>query len=106
MAIAWMYRDDYRSAGFPMLPVVDPEGRRAGRQALIYAVALVPVSLLPGIVGVSGVVYVWMAAALGLAMLWLTARFAASRTDAAARALFFGSITYLPLLWAAMILDH
>ena len=48
----------------------------------------------------------WTAAVLGAAFLWLAARFQASRTDAAARWLFFGSITYLPLLWAAMILDH
>src|SRR5438874_331106 len=45
MAIAWLYRDDYSKAGFPMLPVIEPEGRRAGRQAVLYALALVPVSL-------------------------------------------------------------
>jgi protoheme IX farnesyltransferase len=106
MAIAWMYRDDYRSAGFPMLPVVEPDGRRTGRQALIYTIALVPVSLLPAYAGVSGTIYLIVAALLGAAMLWLSARFARERSEAAARALFFGSITYLPLLWAAMVLDH
>jgi protoheme IX farnesyltransferase len=106
MAIAWMYRDDYSSAGFPMLPVVEPDGRSTGRQALIYAIALVPISLLPAVVGVTGAVYPWVAAALGAAIVWLAARFARSRTEAEARALFFGSIIYLPLLWAAMILDH
>jgi protoheme IX farnesyltransferase len=106
MAIAWLYRDDYRKAGFPMLPVVDPGGDRAGRQALIYAAALIPISLLPSAVGVSGVPYFWAALALGLAQFWLASRFAAVRSDASARALFYGSITYLPLLWAAMILDH
>ena len=103
MAIAWLYRDDYRKAGFPMLPVVDPEGRRAGRQAVIYALALVPVSVIPTLVGISGRVYVGIALALGVALLWLAVRFAALRSDAAARRLFFGSIIYLPLLWAAMI---
>lgn len=103
MAIAWMCRDDYGKAGFPMLPVIEPEGRRAGRQSLIYAAALVPAGLVPTLAGVSGSVYFVVALALGLAMAWLAARFAASRTDRSARALFFGSITYLPLLWIAMV---
>jgi protoheme IX farnesyltransferase len=103
MAIAWMYRDDYATAGFPMLPVVEPDGRRAGRQAAMYAAALVPVSLVPALVGVSGLMYFALALVLGVALLLLAVRFAASRTDVSARALFYGSITYLPLLWIAMI---
>jgi heme o synthase len=106
MAIAWMYRDDYAKAGFPMLPVIEPDGRRTGRQALAYALVLLPASLAPRFAGVTGPAYFWVALLLGAAMVWLSARFAASRTEPAARALFFGSITYLPLLWAAMILDH
>jgi heme o synthase len=106
MAIAWMYRDDYRSAGFPMLPVVEPDGRRTGQQALLYAIALLPFSLAPSFVGVSGSTYLWVALVLGGALLVLAARFAAARSDNAARWLFFGSITYLPLIWTAMILDH
>jgi protoheme IX farnesyltransferase len=105
MAIAWMYRDDYGKAGFPMLPVIEPSGRRAGRQALIYTVALVPVTLVPAMVGVSGLVYALCATLLGAALLWLAIRFAMARTDLSARALFYGSITYLPLLWATMIAD-
>jgi protoheme IX farnesyltransferase len=103
MAIAWMYRDDYATAGFPMLPVVEPDGRRAGRQGAVYAAALVPVSLVPALVGVSSVMYFAVALVLGVALLALATRFAAARTDASARALFYGSITYLPLLWIAMI---
>jgi heme o synthase len=103
MAIAWLYRDDYRKAGFPMLPVVEPDGRRTGRQAAIYALALVPVSLAPAIVGVSALLYCAIALVLGVAMLWLAIRFAATRSDHSARQLFLGSITYLPLLWTAMI---
>jgi protoheme IX farnesyltransferase len=106
MAIAWLYRDDYRSAGFPMLPVIEPDGRRTGQHAVVYALALVPVSLTPSMVGISGPVYFWVALALGLGLLGLAARFAAGRTERAARWLFFGSITYLPLLWAAMVLNH
>jgi len=106
MALAWMYRNDYASAGFPMLPVIEPDGRRTGRHALLYAAALLPISLAPAWFGVAGLAYLAVAAVLGAVFLWLAARFAASRTDAAARWLFFASITYLPLLWAAMILDH
>jgi protoheme IX farnesyltransferase len=106
MAIAWMYRDDYGKAGFPMLPVIDPEGRRAGKQAVLYAAALVPVSLLPTLAGISGVVYFASALVLSLAMLALAMRFAATRSDTSARALFFGSITYLPLIWIVMIANR
>jgi protoheme IX farnesyltransferase len=105
MAIAWLYRDDYGKAGFPMLSVIEPEGRRSGRQALLYAIGLIPVTLVPTFVGVSGMVYGVVALVLGLGLLWLAARFATARTDRTARALFFGSIVYLPLLWAAMIGD-
>jgi protoheme IX farnesyltransferase len=103
MAISWLYRDDYGKAGFPMLPVVEPDGRRAGLQALLYAAALVPVSLLPTFVGVSGKAYGAVAVLLGIALTTLAARFARTRNDESAQALFLGSITYLPLLWVAMI---
>jgi len=105
MAIAWMYRDDYGAARFPMLPVLDPSGRRAGHQAVGYAAALLPVSLMPTLVGLSGVVYAGVAAVLGVAMLVLAVRFARARTEGAARSLFFGSLAYLPLIWIVMIAD-
>jgi protoheme IX farnesyltransferase len=106
MAIAWLYRDDYGKAGFPMLPVVEPEGRRAGRQAVVYAAALVPVSLAPTLVGLSGTVYFAAALVLGLALFVLAVRFAQSRSEASAQALFFGSIAYLPLIWIVMIANR
>lgn len=106
MAIAWLYRDDYARAGFPMLPVVEPDGRRTGRHAVVYAAALLPISVVPTLVGVAGAAYFWTALLLGVALFWIAARFAITRTDTTARALFYSSITYLPLIWAAMILDH
>jgi protoheme IX farnesyltransferase len=105
MAIAWMYRDDYARAGFPMLPVIEPDGRRAGRQAVLFTAALLPASLLPVAAGIAGAVYVGVAVVLGLALLAAAVRFAAARSDDSARLLFYGSITYLPLLFAAMILS-
>jgi protoheme IX farnesyltransferase len=106
MAIAWMYRDDYRKARFPMLPVLEPDGRRTGRQAVAYAALLVPASLAPTFGGMAGWAYFSIALVLGAGLLALAVRFASMRTDPAARALFFGSITYLPLIWTAMMLDH
>ena len=105
MAIAWLYRDDYGKAGFPMLPVIEPDGRRTGRQAALYAAALLPVSLVPGLIGLTGPAYLVIAASLGLALFALSVAFARARTDAAARTLFLASIVYLPLIWAAMIAD-
>jgi protoheme IX farnesyltransferase len=106
MAIAWMYRDDYAKAGFPMLPVIDPAGRRAGRQAVVYAAALIPVSALPTVAGLSGFAYLIVAMGLGIGLLGLAISFATARTDRSARRLFFGSITYLPILWIAMIANR
>jgi protoheme IX farnesyltransferase len=106
MAISWLYRDDYSKAGFPMLPVIEPEGRSAGRQALLYAGALLPVSLVPSLLGLTGIVYFWLALALGAVMVGLSWRFAASRTERTARALFVFSIVYLPLIWLVMIANH
>lgn len=106
MAIAWLYRDDYRKAGFPMLSVIEPEGRRTGRQALLYALALVPVSLAPGLIHVTGSLYLAVAGALGVGLVALASVFAVKRTDDAARALFLGSIIYLPLIWSVMIANR
>ena len=106
MAIAWMYRDDYAKAGFPMLPVIDPAGRRAARQAVVYAAALIPVSAVPTLAGISGAAYLIVAMGLGIGLLGLAFNFATLRTDRSARWLFFGSITYLSILWIAMIADR
>jgi protoheme IX farnesyltransferase len=106
MAIAWLYRDDYGKAGFPLLPVIEPGGRRAGTQAVLYTAALLPVSLAPTMVGMTGPVYFGLALVLGAAFMVLSVRFATARNEGTARALFFGSIIYLPLIWIAMIANH
>jgi protoheme IX farnesyltransferase len=103
LAIAWIYREDYARAGFPMLPVVEPDGRSTGRQATLYCLALLPVSLAPTLVGMTGAVYFVAALVLSLLFLALTLTFARTRKVHDARRLFFGSIIYLPLLWVLMI---
>lgn len=106
LAIAWMYREDYERAGFPLLPVIEPDGGSTGRQALLYAAALLPVSLAPSAAGMTGAVYLAGAVVLGSAFIWLSARFARQRSAPAARRLFFASIVYLPLLWILMVLNR
>jgi protoheme IX farnesyltransferase len=106
LAIAWIYREDYASAGFPMLSVIEPDGRSTGRQAALYAAALVPLSLAPTLMGLAGRTYFAGALALGLLFVFLTLRFANTRSIRDARWVFFGSITYLPLIWILMIADR
>ena len=103
MAIAWLYREDYGLAGFPMLPVIDPEGRRAGKQAVYWAFLMVLASVVPAFSGLAGTVYLAIALVMGVALFALAVRFLLTRNESTARALFYGSITYLPLLWIAMI---
>ncbi len=106
LAIAWIYREDYARAGFPMLPVIDADGRSTGRQAVVYALALLPLSLAPTLVGMAGPIYFGGALVLSLAFVALSIRFGISRSVQDARRLFFGSIIYLPLLWMLMIGDR
>src|SRR5438067_10478219 len=67
LAIAWMYREDYGRAGIRMLPVVEPDGRVTGQQIIAYSLMLLPVSLLPAVLGLSGRIYLISAIVLGLA---------------------------------------
>ncbi len=106
LAIAWIYREDYARAGFAMLPVIEPDGRSTARQAVIYALALLPVSLAPTLVGMAGSVYFVGALALTCIFVALALRFGVTRAMIDARRLFFGSIIYLPLLWILMVADR
>ena len=106
LAIAWMYRDDYAKAGIPLLPVTEPDGRRTGRQALLYAAALWPVSIMPAVVGLAGWPYSVMATLLGIGFIGLSGAFARERSHETARRLFFFSIIYLPLLLGALVVDR
>jgi len=106
LAIAWLFREDYANAGFPFLPVIEPDGRSTGRQTVLYAAGLLPVSLLPMAVGMASAYYVVGAITLGAVLMVLSLEFAASRSMPAARRLFYGTILYLPLLWIVLLADH
>jgi protoheme IX farnesyltransferase len=106
LAIAWIHREDYARAGMPLLPVLEPDGRRTGQQALQYALALGPVSLMPVLVGLAGAPYAAVATMLGLAMIWVSAQFARERSALSARRLFLFSLIYLSVLWTALVVDR
>jgi len=103
LAIAWLYRDQYAAAGFKMLSTRDPEGWLTALQALVYSVALLAISLLPGLIGMASPYYFFAALALGAVMIHLSVIFLRNKTNASARHLFFASIIYLPLLLGALI---
>ena len=104
-ALSWMYREDFRRGNLPLLAVIDTDGRRTARHALGFAILLVPVSALPIFVGLGGQLYLVPTVILGMVFVTLSARFAAERTHARARALFVGSLVYLPLLWGLLVFD-
>jgi protoheme IX farnesyltransferase len=106
LAIAWMYRDEYARAGMPLLPVIEPDGRSTGRQAVLYTAALIPLSMMPTGVGLATAWYLVGAIALGAILMVLSLEFSVKRDLPTARRLFFGSILYLPLLWALLVFDH
>jgi protoheme IX farnesyltransferase len=106
LAIAWLCREDYARGGFPMLPVLDPEGSRTGPQAILYGAALIPVSLLPSLLGLMGTVYFVGALAFGLVYLGFSFGFAALRSNPGARRLMLASLLYFPALLLIMLLDR
>ncbi len=106
LAIAWMYREDYARAGIMMLPVVEPDGLSTSRQIVIYASTLIPVSLFPSVLGMTGRVYVIGALLLGSLFLYSGVRVALNRTILNARRVLLASVIYLPLMYGLMILDH
>lgn len=106
LAIAWIFRDDYRRGGFPMLPVVDPGGEATGRQVALYCAALVPVSLIPTFLGLTGPVYFFGALVLGLGFLGAGLMMALHRRGSEARRVLLASVTYLPLLLALLVVDR
>jgi len=105
-AIAWMYREDYARAGIRMLPVVEPDGRSTARQIVLYGLALIPVSLIPGMLGMSGRIYLVGALLLGVWFLYSGVRVALERSLVRARGVLITSVIYLPLIYGLMLLDR
>lgn len=104
MAIAWLYRRDYAAAGMRMLTVVDPSGLRAGRQAVLGASALVPVTLIPLMVNYATPLYGAAALMVGIAQLVCAAQFYRQLDETSARRLLRASLLYLPAILCLLTL--
>ena len=105
MAIAWIYREQYARAGLKMLPVLDRDGRRTGRQMVRYCLLLVPASLLPAALGMVGPFYAVGAAALGVGFTAAALGFRRGPSVARARRVLRASLVYLPALMSLLLLD-
>ena len=105
LALAILYREDYARAGFRLLPLIDPNSAMTARQVLGYGLALLPVSLFPAFLGLTGVSYVYGALGLGLVFLAIAARAAWQRSPQSARSLFRASLAYLPMLLVLLAWD-
>lgn len=104
-AIAWMYREDYSRAGIRMLPVLEPDGTSTARQIVLYSIALIPISLLPKWMGMTGSIYLIGALVLGLCFLYSGVRVSFDRSKLRARKVLLTSVVYLPVLYLLMVLD-
>lgn len=123
LALGWMHRDDYRRAGFSMVAVRDPSGARSSEWAVLSALALLPVSLLPTLLGIAGWAYAAVAVVAGVGFLGLAARMSGGLVavpdagpggdgaadpdagDRRARELFVASLAYLPVVLLALAAD-
>lgn len=106
LAIAWMYREDYAQGGYPMLPVVRPDGAATARQAVLWAAALLPLSLVPSALGLTGAVYAAGAFLLGLGYFAASIAFGLTPDRKSARRLLLASVLYLPALLGVMLIDR
>jgi heme o synthase len=106
MAIAWMYRKDYERAGYRVLPRGDSGHRFVALQSVIPALLLVPISLIPALLGEEGRLYFVGAALLGLTFFYCAARLALNRANGIARQLLLASILYLPSVFLLMLFDR
>jgi protoheme IX farnesyltransferase len=105
LAIAWLYREDYAHAGMRMLSSGAEEGGTVFRQMWVASLALSGAALLPGIIGMTGQLFLYCALVLDLGLLCFVARVSSRRSKQAARGLLHATVLYLPLLYAVMVLD-
>ncbi len=105
LALAWMYRDEYKDAGFIMISHDDPEGIFTTRQNLIYGIAYIMVSLLPTFFGLSGLWYLGVAAVSGAYFIWLCLKWYGHRERKYAVHVFVATLFHIPLLYIMMVID-
>ncbi len=105
-SIAWMYRDDYARSGYRMLAVEDKEGDRTAHQMVVYSLILLPCSLLPALMGLTGSLYFIAALLLSGLLVWASLAFARERSTHRARLLLRSTLLYLPVLWVMLVVDR
>ena len=105
-AIAWMYRDDYARGGIRMLPVIEPDGESTARRIVACSILLIPISLVPNLLGMTGSVYAAAAVAAGMGLLYVGVRLGRERSFTRARHVLLASVLYLPLVLALMVIDR
>ena len=105
-AIAWMYRDDYARGGIRMLPVIDSDGEATARRILVCSLLLIPISLAPLFLAMTGAFYAAAAIAAGIGLLCFGLRMGRERTHRSANALLLATVFYLPALLGVMVLDR
>jgi protoheme IX farnesyltransferase len=105
LAIGWLHREDYRRAGVRVLAALPGAEGSTGRQALLHALLLLPVSLLPCVRGQAGAIYALIALACGAAYALAAVLFAWRETRRTARSVLFASLVYLPVLFTAVLID-
>jgi protoheme IX farnesyltransferase len=105
-AIAWMYRKDYARGGIRMLPVIDRDGESTARRIVFCSLLLIPISLVPRFLGMTGALYASAAIAAGFVLLYFGARLRNERSLPRARALLLATVFYLPALLCVMVWDR
>lgn len=105
LAIAWMYRDQYRAAGIKMLPAVEPAGRITFRQIVLFTIMLLPISIAPFFFAHAGFLFLIGACLLGAWFLWASIKAARTKSNESARTLLLVSVFYLPILFLLMVID-
>ncbi len=104
-AVAWILDDDYRRAGFFLLPSFEGRGKKSAFQVLIWTTVLIPAVLLPLQLGIVGIVSTIIALVASAAMVWLAARLYKDCSIKNAKTLMFGAFIYLPVVLLAFVFD-
>jgi protoheme IX farnesyltransferase len=105
LSLAWMYRRDYARAGYKLLTVIDSSGSTTSIHMIVCSTLLLIASIAQGVLGASGLLYIVAASLLGTSFIAATVHLAVSRTNEAARRVFFASLIYLPVLLIFMVID-
>ena len=104
-AIAWIAHRDYSNAGFKLMPSSEGPTKYSAIQSIMYSLILVPVGFLPYLVGMTGIMSMWITLAANLWMVWLCVNLYRKMEKKAARAVMFGSYIYLPVVLLTLLAD-